>query len=149
MFARVVDSVAWYVLRRCAPGEAVFGAELDVAVTVRSWLSPLASPADGAGILGALRVIGGGRFLPPAAAVGACRVGWGSGIMGTVAEAIENGSTGVVIDGDTGGLPSCSALKLRFFRIGVVMAASETKQNSERPASAPRRSSSLVTVTWR
>ena len=108
----------------------MFGAELDVALTVRSWLSPLASPGVGAGSLGALRVIGGGRFLPPAAgaAVGACRVCWGSGIMGMVAEAIENGSTGVETDGDTGGLPSCSALKLRFFRIGVVMAASETKQ---------------------
>lgn len=57
------------------------------------------------GILGSLRVIGGGRFFPPAA--GASRVGTGSSGTGAGAGVSETAS--------------CSALKLRFFRIGVAI----------------------------
>lgn len=100
--ASVFDSVAWYVFLRMA-GEAVIGAEPGPLVTERGLSCSTADTAllPGA-ILGAFKVIGGGRLLPPAA--GACRIGTGSG----------SGATGSVT-------ANCNALKLRFLRMGVAI----------------------------
>lgn len=84
-------------------------------------LSPSIGVAVVIGILGAFKVIGGGRRLPPPA-IGACRVGIG----------LRTGS-GSVVAGDTGGLgvANWSDLKLRFFRMGVVIVDKEEKKKGE------------------
>ncbi len=68
------------------------------------------------GILGSLRVIGGGRFFPPAA--GASRVGTGSSGTGAGAGVSETAN--------------CRALKLRFFRIGVAIDIKRENRNTQR-----------------
>lgn len=85
-FARVLDSAAWYVfLRRF--GEPLTGAVWAPLATVNMF--PSCSTADTVplvvGILGALMIIGGGRFFLSTGAVaagnngaGACRMGTGS-----------------------------------------------------------------------
>lgn len=111
--ANVFESVAWYVFRR-GTGKAVLGAELGPLFTVSE---PVSCSTDGAllgGSLGALRVIGGGLFLPPPApAVGACLMATGSGSEG-----------GGAIGSATA---SCRALKLRFLRRGVDMVGMKWK----------------------
>lgn len=97
------------------------GAELGPLDTVKRVLSPSTGVAVVVGILGAFNVIGGGRRLPPPA-TGACRVGTG----------LRTGS-GSVVAGDTGGLgvASWSDLKLRFLRMGVVIAGKEEERKRE------------------
>lgn len=115
------------------------GAELGPLDTVKRVLSPSTGVAVVAGILGAFNVIGGGRRLPPA--TGACRVGTGTGSDSVVA-------------GETGGLgvASWSDLKLRFLRMGVVIAGREEKEKRVFPVGrrgddGKRRAQRVTSVT--
>jgi len=106
-----LDKAVWYVFLRTA-GEAVCGAVLAPPNPIDAVQSNSTAETGTieVGTLGALMIIGGGRFLP----TGAETIGAGARRIGT-------GSTSNVDDAGEDVAPgSCKALKFLFFRIGLV-----------------------------